>query len=835
MELSNLKSYKKLLEWDSKLASQVEEVYELTESTINGISGCHNNYTMHDMNHGLRVAAYMECICFGIDEQFEDNIIKYNAFELALLILSAILHDIGMFIREEDRTEIKRNIIKYTTSLTFQGVMKVVNNNEEEAIKEIVRITHAQRIREFVDIELNGKTISSILMLDNKYNYIDDIIQICVAHGENHDHLKDMRTNLTKGSYSYNLQFLAASLRIADYIDLDKQRTPIMWYRTMRIEGFSEEEWEKHFIIHNEKKFRCYIDNKIQIFFDGVSSSAKIHRKYLKYIDGLRIELENTDELLNTQNALEKYKFRVSTKLDDSVQTLNFKYSDLRLNLDYSAITKLLMGKNIYGDSRLGLRELVQNAIDACELMKERIKTTEEYYPDPQVSLILSKNNNYVKIKDSGIGMTLNVVKKHFLNIGLSYYKSNEYYYENYRYKPIGQYGIGFLACFLLSDSVIVKTKYYDSSEINQIELEKNSEYVVTNTEETGNFFGTEITLNYKSFFSVFRSKSEVISFLEKYFFTSIPIIIKDIDEGREIIQIRNSCRNIIESRIEQDDITKFDTISCENYSKVCKGILKIREGISQSPQTVYNITNTEKYYLLDLEQKQFVLFNPDNNTLDGCFNLVEYTIIDNTDVYLSVKESTRDFSERRDAILSEGEDIHLIFPGNVSIDYLENEITINDTSVKRLIENSGFIYYEELIADFEHLQHIFIKDNNYIFLEKCSIGGPAYFEMYYHNNLPLFFYYKGVWINRMTRAICLLPYGLSGMGVINYNGDRVKLDVSRNSIIKGRKEITLEIANIVLLHRIKHSSNTLWKTMIDHLIRYNKNQIDYSCQQKDI
>lgn len=47
-------------------------------------------------------------------------------------------------------------------------------------------------------------------------------------------------------------------------------------------------------------------------------------------------ELENADNLLNTLNTDEKYTFYISTKIADCVQTEGFKYSDLRLTLDYA-------------------------------------------------------------------------------------------------------------------------------------------------------------------------------------------------------------------------------------------------------------------------------------------------------------------------------------------------------------------------------------------------------------------------------------------------------------------------------------------------------------------
>lgn len=457
MEFNDLISYKTLQAIDSNLFSQVNTVYKMVKETINGIAGCFDNYTMHDIGHCVRVAHYMEQLAFGIDAHKEDRLKEFNAAELAILLLSALLHDIGMFIRPIDREEITNNKIKHAERLkiTYKGVLEVKKGNVEEAIKEIIRLTHAARVFEFLDCEFEGhQKISNILKIDNNYEYANDVGLVCQAHGENYNFIKtQLRSSVTKGMYEYNLQYIAVLLRIADYLDLDKQRTPMLWFSMMDIEGYSRGEWETHFQISNEKKLKQYDDTKMQIYFDGESSDAKIHRKYLKYIDNLRAELENADTLLNSSNAKTKYKLNVTTRIDNLVQTKGFEYSDLRLSLDYAAITDLLMGKNIYGDSKLGLRELIQNAIDACKLIREIDKGKDER-PEPRITIYISEANQYVKIRDTGIGMTIDVIKNHFLNIGKSYYKSNEYLFNNYSYKPIGQYGIGFLACFLLSDNV---------------------------------------------------------------------------------------------------------------------------------------------------------------------------------------------------------------------------------------------------------------------------------------------------------------------------------------------------------------------------------------------
>ena len=381
MEFVDLISYKKLQKIDPRLFAQVTTVYDMVKETINAIAGCFNNYTMHDIGHSVRVANYMEQLAFGINEaDIESRLRSFNAGELAIMLLSALLHDIGMFIRPCDRTNIQNGTINYSDNLTYAGVLKVKHGDEEEAVKEIVRLTHAKRVTEFLEYRFDGgRSISEILKIDDKYSYWEDVGIICRAHGESYDFIKsNLRRSTTKGIYEFNSQYIAIILRIADFLDLDRQRTPMLWYSSMGIEGFSREEWEKHFQISNERKLKPNNDGKMQIYFDGVSSNAKIHRKYLKYIDDLRDELENADLLLNNKDNNIKYHLNLTTKVEDMVNTKGFQYSDLRLNLDYAAITELLMGKNIYGDSKLGLRELIQNSIDACKIIKEVAAKSEE-------------------------------------------------------------------------------------------------------------------------------------------------------------------------------------------------------------------------------------------------------------------------------------------------------------------------------------------------------------------------------------------------------------------------------------------------------------------------
>lgn len=824
--LQDLRSFIYLKSKDASIAKQVEDVYEMAKDTINGISGSFNNYTMHNIGHGIRVAKYMEQLAFGIDNNCEKRMDAFSALEVALLILSAILHDIGMFIRPEDKERIKNNEIKYLESITYEGVLDV-KGSEEEAIKEIVRMSHARRINEFINCTFkDGKSIANTLILNGRYSYAEDVALICQAHGENYDFLRmNIRDDCTKGSYNYNPRYLAALLRIADYLDLDKQRTPIMWFSIMGIDGFSKEEWETHFIISNETKLKKYLDDKMQIYFEGESENAKIHRKYLKYIDNFRDELENADNLLNTKSAENRYRLMVTTKIEDNVITKGFEYSDLRLTLDYTAITELLMGKNIYGNSKLGLRELIQNSIDACKLMSE-YKNEFNAPWEPSIYFMYSKKDNYVTIKDTGIGMTFNIIKEHFLSIGKSYYKSNSYRYNINKYKPIGQYGIGFLSCFLLSDNIIVTTKHYESNDVYRIELEKNSEYVVTKKIDNHAFYGTEITINYDDFIKVFNSFEEVKSFLSRYFYTDIPIYMQDCDNGSERIRLNNEIcdknQNIYNQKKGKNKILEIDV---SGFSNISKGEIYLDFFEKKKWNQILKFKCTKKY-LYNSQQK---CFEEIDKLEEGQYLYLKYGIL-SEDEYKKIKDNRQGYGQISDAVYAlskkkksdvilfiKEDDSELIneyfFPFTLDLEY--EGVQLND-----IMENSNLPFYPEMLRTY-YINNCFIYKNEYIDLFPCAIRNKD--DRYYlHRNEDydeFYIYYKDILINNYGTMFVEIPFTCNIFGYLNYIENNLKLNVARNNIIEGNELLYKEIKKIIFEYLIKFEKNEYKKEILSAML----------------
>lgn len=105
------------------------------------------------------------------------------------------------------------------------------------------------------------------------------------------------------------------------------------------------------------------------------------------------------------------------------------------------------------------------------------------------------------------------------MTVGKSYYRSDEFLYQGKKYYPIGTFGIGFLACFMLSDSVAVETKHYTEQEGITIELEKDSEYICKkNHARLIRDSGTAIILNLDSVLELFVEEEYIKEYLEDTF-----------------------------------------------------------------------------------------------------------------------------------------------------------------------------------------------------------------------------------------------------------------------------------------------------------------------------
>lgn len=522
LTINDIKAYKILSDKDSDFKQNIINIFNYAYDVLPKINHIFPTYTGHGIDHSIKVANYMFDLC-----DFPE---KLSDLELVAIIYVALLHDIGMAVNHQEIEEIKsdqRNLFdrKYSEILKKLG-------NEQLALQEFIRPIHGERSQNHI---LEKMDDSLFIFPGYHFSLKEHIANICASHNENFDWIsKNLIKKDILGEWPLNAQFVSLILRIGDYLDLDGDRAPIHLYNFLSpkdLSDFSDAEWIKHFAVKNKEKISFNKNTKKKdIEFYGKSDDPTIHRKILKYFDLINNELIRAVELSEEFNE-PQYLLNINTTVKNQISTPGFKFSNLKLSLEYNAVTSLLMGENIYGDKKYGLRELIQNSIDACKIMKERAKTIDKYKYNsyiPSIDIIFDKDDGSVIIKDNGQGMSIDILQKYFLNVGVSYYRSSDYIFNGINYSPIGNYGIGFLSCFMLSEKVVVKTKFFDDADTNELEIEKNSEYICLKYSKNIECSGTEIFLNYDQFISVFINIENVEKFILMTFLDcEIPINIK--------------------------------------------------------------------------------------------------------------------------------------------------------------------------------------------------------------------------------------------------------------------------------------------------------------------
>ena len=757
---------------DSKFVNQIGELFEYANNFLPQINRLFSNYTGHGIVHSLNVIDYM----FDIMDYPEE----LSDLEIVVLIYSALLHDIGMVINEIEIKAIKDD--KDPISTRKYSLVYEKYGDELTALQECVRPIHGKRSYRHI---MNMDAKYFILPGSTAISFQEDVAKICVAHNENFEWISaNILHDQKKGIWELNSQYIAMLLRIADYLDIDEERASDYLYKYLNPKEYGDLEWRQHFII--EIRNKIHVDEKTQkknIEFYGESTNPKVHRKLLKYIDAINNELKNAISYSETFRD-RKYLISLDSIVYNKIQTKGFSFSNFKLSLDYKAVTNLLMGENIYGNKKYGLRELIQNSIDACMVMKEESIAKIEFKYDsykPFINIILDKEHKHVIISDNGKGMSLDILKKYFLNVGVSYYLSDDYMLQGNKYCPIGNYGIGFLACFMLSDVVSVITRYYGETKTSKINFEKNSEYICLAFEETPRMQGTEIILEYDKFISVFGdSEEKIVSFIQENFVDcSIPISIKSSSNERVItypVELKKIEYFYPQGINLSNYFNGMEVIIQFNYKNI--EFLRVFSDIYGTEHLIYkeegSVLVKEEKFASPVLLKEYIQ--------NGIIEYLKIPIIwAEEEEFIKAYEVLEDFDDALEKIDCEyaniiAKDISL-YNG---LELLENDkdCIIDQYSLADFREEIG---HSEEVPTYTYLEKKFIIEGKG---EKLLsyIKGESFFDNRYNHTDSL--YIKNVLISSAHLKIPFLAEGIELKGlVINAINKKIVPNVSRNDI----------------------------------------------------
>ena len=188
--------------------------------------------------------------------------------------------------------------------------------------------------------------------------------------------------------------------------------------------------------------------------------------------------------------------------------------------------------KFLYSDHEIFLRELISNAVDATQKLKTLAsagKFTGEL-GDITIHVELNKKKKTLTIRDRGIGMTADEVRKYITEIAFS---SAEEFVKKFKTKTeseknaiIGHFGLGFYSAFMVSEKVELTTKTYKKggkTKAVKWACDGSPEYTLEEVDVQER--GTEVILHIEDESKEFLEEYRILELLKKYSkFIPVPI-----------------------------------------------------------------------------------------------------------------------------------------------------------------------------------------------------------------------------------------------------------------------------------------------------------------------
>lgn len=486
-------------------------------------------YTDHGINHINNTLKYVENLIA------EDTFQYLSAKEVGVIVLSVVLHDIGMHTNAEmfknmidgkydelsnlfpngktwnklwqeflydsqywDEAK-KRDVFGdskhkiHSPDLTnFQNL----TDYDKKLIGEFIRIYHCRIAHEIAINGYIGKDTIPFVQDDIDIEYFKLAGIVARSHGMNvRDTFEYLETNFGDSRTPSNIHvvYLMVLLRIADYLQIDSSRTNEEYLKINTLYSpYSQQEHKTHLSI---KDVQFTNTDKEKIVIQAFPKDAKTYAKIEWLAKDIQREFDLSWAILGEVYSDNKYKLRyrrISSNITNDKYKANLTFVPQEFGLKYNNDLFKLLIAPLYGDkASYGVRELAQNAVDACRSCMDELKNDK-----PHVKVEVDTKQSLFTITDRGKGMNLYEIKNYFLTIGSSYNDNIDWKKtrdQNKIYRT-GRFGIGILAAFLLGPEITVVTKKRGEESGYKFTLSLNDKFIqidkVKNTE-----FGTRIEI----------------------------------------------------------------------------------------------------------------------------------------------------------------------------------------------------------------------------------------------------------------------------------------------------------------------------------------------------
>ena len=204
--------------------------------------------------------------------------------------------------------------------------------------------------------------------------------------------------------------------------------------------------------------------------------------------------------------------------------------------------------KFLYSDHEIFIREIVSNAVDACQKLKTLAGKGDfaGELGDLTVRVTLDPEAHTITVSDRGIGMTADEIDRYINQIAFS--GANDFLdkYKDDAAQIIGHFGLGFYSSFMVSDKVeIVTRSYQEGAKAQRWSCDGTPDFTLEEVEKSDR--GTDIIMHLSEDCHDFAKKDKMQGLLNKYCrFLPIPVALGKETEWKDGKQVETDKDNII-------------------------------------------------------------------------------------------------------------------------------------------------------------------------------------------------------------------------------------------------------------------------------------------------